>query len=98
MTAGPFTPEGARTFLGGRPYILLPFGARFEPGKDRPRSIQDGSAPGANASVQKHCTTRIPPPGIQDSRQIVAFGKRDNIPMAMVQLDYGKAHRRIPIL
>ena len=96
MTAGPFTPSEAKAFLKGEDPIFLPLGAR--PEKDKIRSIQDGTAPGTNYRIREHCTTRIPLPGIQDSRQINAFAHRDRIPVAMLQLDYSKAHRRIPIL
>ena len=96
MTAGPFSPSEARKFLKDKDPIFLPLGAR--PEKDKIRSIQDGSAPGTNFRIQGHCLTRIPLPGIQDSRQISSIAQRDGIPLAMLQLDYSKAHRRIPIL
>jgi hypothetical protein len=96
MTAGPYSPSEAKEFLKGKAPIFLPLGAR--PEKDKIRSIQDGSAPGTNHRIREHCLTRIPLPGIQDSRQINAIAQRDGIPVAMLQLDYSKAHRRIPIL
>ena len=96
MTSGPHTPSQAKTVLGGKKPHHLPLGARIE--LDKIRSIQDGSAPGINFLIQLHCLTRILLPGIQDSRQIVAIAKQQNITLAMLQLDYSKAHRRIPIL
>jgi len=96
MVAGPFTSSEASDFLKGEAPVFLPLGAR--PEKDKIRSIQDGSAPGTNYRIKEHCLTRIPLPGIQDTRQAVAIAKRDGIPLAMLQLDFSKAHRRIPIL
>ncbi len=82
--------------MKGKEPIFLPLGAR--PEKHKIRSIQDGSAPGVNYRIKAHCLTRIPLPGIQDARQISSIAKRDGIPVALLQLDYSKAHRRIPIL
>ena len=97
MCTGPFHSYDALVrFLDGQTPVMVPLGGKQE--RTKVRAIHDGSAPGTNARIQRHCRTRIQLPGIQDARQICAMAKRDNIPLAMLQLDFSKAHRRVPIL
>ena len=72
----------------------MPLGAR--PERDKIRSIQDGSAPGTNFRIQGHCLTRIPLPGIQDSRQISAIAQRDGIPVAITVAMFSRILLYIP--
>ena len=97
LVEGPFhSKQEVKHYLLGQDPVLLPLGAKAE--KDKTRSIQDGSAPGTNARIQRNCITRIQLPGIQDARAISAIAHKRKIRLGLLQIDFSQAHRRVPIL
>ena len=97
MCTGPFhTYEDLVRFLDGKTPVTVPAGGRQE--RTKVRAIHDGSAPGTNARIQRHCRTRIQLPGIQDARQMSAVAHQRGVRLGLLQPDYARAHRRVPLL
>jgi len=97
MCTGPFnTYDDLVTYLGGQTPVMVPLGGKQE--RTKVRAIHDGSAPGTNARIQRNCRTRIQLPGIQDARQMSAVAHQRGVRLGLLQLDYARAHRRVPLL